>query len=656
MDPAAAPSLTDALRRAQALLASDPTAAGREAEAALRHAPNDPRAALILAVARRRLGDAGGALAVLRPLAGAFPNDGLTQYELGLALAACGEEGAALAALRRATELMPDQPDPWRALGDLLFRRGDNVAAADAFAQHARASVTDPRLKDAAAAAHAGRLMEAETMLRTLLAAGPDDIQALALLGDVLARQGRDADAELALARCLQLEPRFDGARFGLASALFRQQKMADARPHLEQLAKTYPGEAAYLNLLAATLVALGEYDPALALYASLVAAHERQPLVWLNHAHCLRTVGRIDESVAAYRRAIALDEALGEAYLGLANLKVAAFADAEVEAMRALIQRRDLTPTDRQQLAFALGKALEDRGEHASSFARYAEGAALRRAEAGYDAGANAEETRRAVRLFTPDFFAERADVGVAAGDPIFIVGLPRSGSTLIEQILASHSQVEGTAELPDLGFIARSLGPWPEGLATLTAAKARELGERYLAATRVHRKLGRPFFIDKMPDNFRYVALIRLILPNAKVIDARRHPMATCFSCFKQHFLQGQAFTYDLVDLGGFYRDYMDLMAQLDAALPGWVRRVIYEDLVDDTEGEIRALLDWLGLPFEPACLRFYETERAVRTVSSEQVRRPIFREGLDQWRNYEPWLGPLKDALGPALEAWR
>jgi predicted Zn-dependent protease len=656
MDQASSASLSAAIQRASGLLASDAAAAEREALAVLRLSPLDPRAALILGAARRRRGDLAGALEVLGPLAEAYPNAALTQYELGVTLAESGDANPAIIALRRATELAPDHADAWRVLGDLLFQRGETAAAGDAFAAHAVASVSDPALKPAAAALYGGRASEARALLTAYLAGAPDDVPALGMMAEAYAHLGQNADAEQVLMRCLELSPGFDGARFGLATARFRQQKYAAALPLLEQLAGAYPGEAAYLNLLAATLAALGEYDRAMALYEGLIATHQRQPLLWLNYGHALRTVGRTDEAVAAYRRCIGLDPGLGEPYLSLANLKVAAFTDEETAAMTALAARTDLARADRQQLGFALGKALEDRGEYAASFASYAEGAALRRAETPYDAEAASADTSAAIRVFTPSFFAERAGFGSAAADPIFIVGLPRAGSTLIEQILASHSEVEGTMELPDIGLIAQRFADYPDDLARLTAAESAALGEDYLRSTQVQRKTGRPLFLDKMPNNFQHISLIQLILPNAKIVDARRHPLATCFSAFKQHFAQGQAFTYDLADLGRYYRDYVALMAHVDAALPGRVCRVIYEDVVEDTEGQVRRLLHYLGLPFEPACLAFHETERAVRTVSSEQVRRPIFRDGLDQWRNYEPWLGPLKAALGPALETWR
>jgi hypothetical protein len=330
---------------------------------------------------------------------------------------------------------------------------------------------------------------------------------------------------------------------------------------------------------------------------------------------------------------------------------------------MRRQLADPALGAEDRLHFHYALGKALEDRGDYADSFRQYAEGARLRRAERPYDAAESHDQMLRSKALFTERFFAEREGGGSPAPDPIFIVGLPRAGSTLIEQILASHSAVEGTMELPDIAALARRLGRpgsrvegprYPEALADLNGAARTALGEEYIERTRIHRKKGRPLFIDKMPNNLHHIGLIQLILPNAKIIDARRAPMASCFSAFKQLFARGHAFSYDLTDLGLYYRDYVALMDHFDTVLPGRVWRVIYEDMVEDTERQVRRLLDYCGLPFEAACLRFHENDRPVRTASSEQVRRPIFREGLEQWRRYEPWLGPLAAALGPDLAA--
>jgi hypothetical protein len=358
------------------------------------------------------------------------------------------------------------------------------------------------------------------------------------------------------------------------------------------------------------------------------------------------------------------LTSGFGEAWWSLANLKTFRFEPGDLATMRALLGQEGLTEADRFHFHFAIGKALEDMGDWEGSFRHYEQGNRLRRALIRYEADENTTRKDRSKTLFSRKFFEERQNFGSPAADPVFIVGLPRSGSTLLEQILSSHSAVEGTMELPDVIAITRELGErksrsqeskYPEVLATFGAGDLRALGERYLAQTRVQRKTAAPYFIDKMPNNFAHVGLIHLMLPNAKIIDARRHPLACCFSAFKQHFARGQHFTFDLVELGRYYRDYVELMAHFDEALPGRIHRVLYERMIDDTEPEVRRLLDYCGLPFEEGCLRFYENERAVRTASSEQVRQPIYREGVDHWRHFEPWLGPLKEALGPVLETY-
>jgi tetratricopeptide (TPR) repeat protein len=649
---------------AAVILAAEPATAEREARAFLALRPNDPRGLLIVASARRRQGDPASALTILKPLAAAFPHAAHTRYELGMTLAAQGQPDTAIVALRQAVALKPDLAEAWRALGDLLFAQGDNTSADAAFAAHDRAMIRDPVLAIAADPLYGGRLEEAERKLRDLVVARPNDAAVYRLLGETLNRMGRYEAAEMVLDHALGLDASHDGALFSYAHALFHQQKAAKAIIVLRALITKYPSDAPYLNLLAACLNLLGDFEEAIRINEELLTTHSRQPKIWLNYGHALRTVGRRDEAIAAYKRCIALAPGLGDAYWSIANLKVASFTPEEFAAMSDQLGRGDLAPEDRLHLHYALGKALEDRGEAAGAFENYSAGARLRRAATPYDADETTALAARSIALFTPDFFAA-ASGGCQAPDPIFIVGLPRSGSTLIEQILASHSAVEGTMELSDIGLIAKALkgsqrdgtpSQYPDTLAELGSDQLSALGEKFLADTRVHRPLGRPFFTDKMPNNFQHVGLIQLILPNAKIIDARRHPLGACFSAFKQHFAQGQNFTYDLVDLGRYYRDYVNLMAHYDAVLPGRIHRVIYEDMVDDTESEVRRLLDYCGLPFEDACLKFYENDRAVRTVSSEQVRTPIFRSGLDQWKRFEPWLEPLKLALGPTLEHWR
>jgi predicted Zn-dependent protease len=665
MTEAPAASFEQALAHAVRLLGVRPDLAERQARDILAQIPGEPRARMLLGAALRHQGQAPAARDVLAPLAREQPRSPQTHLELGLVLAGLGESEASLVALRHAVSLKPDLPDAWRVIAEQLYLAGDTAGADQAYAHHIRTGVRDPALRAAAEALVEDRMAVAERLLRERLKTHPSDVAAMRMLAEAGTRLGRYADAEGLLEHCLNLAPGFHAARHNLAIVLYRQQKAADALPHIQRLREPDPMDPGLRNLHAACLGLIGEYGQAIDLFQAMLDRSPDQPRVWLSLGHALRTEGRRGDAVAAYKRAIALEPGLGDAYWSLANLKIERFSDDEVAAMEGQLRRREVTGEDRFHLHYALGKALEDRSDFAASFAQYADGARLRRAEAPYDAEEFDDLGARSKALFTRAFFAERNRWGAESDAPIFIVGLPRSGSTLIEQILASHSAVEGTMELPEIGALARGFGraarrgkntPYPEVLEDLDRERVLELGEMFLERTRVHRRRGAAYFIDKMPNNFHHLGLIHLILPNAKIIDARRHPMAAGFSAFKQHFARGQAFSYDLTDVGRYYRFYLGLMAHFDEVLPGSVVRVIYEDMVADTEGETRRLLTALGLDFEPACLKFYENSRAVRTASSEQVRRPIFREGLDQWRNYEPWLTPLCEALGPALTHWR
>ena len=556
----------------------------------------------------------------------------------------------------------PGNADAYRLLGAALRRTGADEAAERAELDAIEASVHDPALIRAAEGLLDNDLPEVETILRQRLHDKPTDVAAIRMMAELTGRIGRLQDAEHLLRRALELAPGFAPARSNLATVLYKQNRPAEAVAMLAPLQGA--DEEANRNLKAAALGRLGAYEEAIALYEAVLQRFPAQARVWMSYGHLLKTVGRQADSIAAYRRALGVQPGLGEVWWSLANLKTVRFDAEDVAAMEAALAAPDLGEEDRLHLHFALGKALEDRQQAEPAFRHYAEGNALRRGQLGYEPGAIAEHVRRSIAFFTPDLFAARAGEGCPAPDPIFILGMPRAGSTLIEQILASHPRVEGTMELPDIPELARRLGgrrakgeasAWPECLAALDGSGLAALGADYLESTRIQRKTDRPRFIDKMPNNWLHVGLIRLILPNAKIIDARRHPLACCFSNFKQHFARGQGFTYDLAELGRYYRDYVTLMAHFDAVQPGMVHRVIHEALLDDPEAEVRRLLAFLGLPFNEACLRFHENERAVRTASSEQVRRPINREGVDQWRPFEPWLGPLKDALGPVLAAY-
>jgi tetratricopeptide (TPR) repeat protein len=630
----------------------------------LKAAPGHPHARLLLGAAHRRAGHAQAALNVLIPLAREQHRSAAAHIELAIALGEADQTSDAIAALRRALQLKPDSADAWRLLADQLDALGDAAGADRARAAHLKAATKDPRLMEAAAALVANDLPVAEALLRAHLRANATDVAALRMLSEVAGRLRRYADAQTLLERCLELAPSFDAARHNYAVVLNRQGKAAAALPQIEQLLSKEPLNPGYRNLKAAILANLGDFKESIDVYEAVLEEYPRQPKVWMSYGHALKTRGRHDDCINAYRRAIAMEAALGEAYWSLANLKTFRFSDEDVRAMRQALERDDLTQDDRLHFEFSLAKALEDQANYAESFAHYARGNSLRRDLHPYESEDNAKFVRRSKSVFTADFFAARAEAGARAADAIFIVGLPRAGSTLIEQILASHSTVEGTMELPDVPRIAAEIVRgndakdqvgFAHAVAALTPAQLRSLGERYLEETRSHRKTGKPFFIDKMPNNSQYIGLIHLMLPNAKIIDARRHPLGCCLSGFKQHFARGQNFSYDLDDLGRYYRDYVELMANFDAALPGRIHRVFYESMIEDTETEVRRLLSYCGLPFEPACLRFYENERAVRTASSEQVRQPIFRDGMDQWRHFEPWLGPLKQALGPVLDRY-
>lgn len=657
-------TLATALSHGASLLRQDPALAEKQAREILRAAPGHPGAVVLLAAALRLRGAPGPALEVLEPVIRAHGGWPPVHFEAGLALADLGLGRAAIAALSRTVALNPRQGEAWTALADQLALAGDEKGAEAARAQQIRASASDPALIEAASALCDNRLPVAERLLKAYLARHPTSAPAIRMLAETAARLGRNEDAEVLLARCLELAPGFVEARHNHATILYRLNRSEEALAQLDWLLARDPKHPGYRNLKAAALGRVGDYAGAIDLYDDLLKAYPDQPKAWMSYGHSLKTVGRQADSVAAYRRAIALTPQMGEAWWSLANLKTVRFSDDDVAAMEAQLARTDIAVEDRFHLQFALGKALEDAGAFERSFTHYRDGAALRRSMIDYDADNTSAHAARSKATLDRAFFAARPDWGVGAPDPIFIVGLPRSGSTLIEQILSSHSAVEGTMELPDIISIARRLGgrtrrdqpsAYPEVLATLEPDACLALGEEFLDRTRIQRKLGRPFFIDKMPNNFAHAGLIHLILPRAKIIDARRHPLGCCFSAFKQHFARGQTFSYDLTDLGRYYADYVDLMAHWDQAMPGVVHRVIYERMVADPEGEVRRLLDYCGLPFEADCLTFYENERAVRTASSEQVRQPIFTDAVDHWRSYEPWLTPLKTALGPALGVW-
>ena len=649
------------------------------ARALLAEYPENRDLLLIEASALRHLSRIAEALDALGKLAALQPQFSLMHQERGLCHIARKDAPAAIDALLRAVQINPALPLAWRMLEGVYRISGDAQSAATAAAHTATVAALPPEVVSATALFSDGDLGAAETIIRAFLLSFGDHPEAMRLLAKIgMARKVYD-DAELLLEAVLAMLPDHRAARLDYAQTLVHRHKHGQAQAALAPLLAADPENHDYRLLAASIAVGLGRQDEAIALYRAMLAAlPQRAPVgvdpqglramradlqLWLGHA--LKTVGDLDPAIAAYREAARLRPAFGDAWWSLANLKTYRFATAEIATMRAAEQDAATQGPDKVHLAFALAKALEDRGDYAESWQYYARGNATQRAASRYRAEIFETNTAEQKRVCTPAFFAARAGWGAPALDPIFILGLPRAGSTLIEQILASHPQVEGTQELPDIQRYALEMhgrdpdydNPrYPTALADLLADDARALGERFLADTAAHRAEGRPFFIDKMPNNFRHIGLIHLILPNAKIIDARREPMACCFSNLKQLFATGQEFTYSAEDIARYYRTYLEVMRHWDAALPGAVLRVINEDVIEDLDGQVRRLLAFCGLPFDPACLAFHETRRAVRTPSSEQVRRPVNRDGMDQWRNFEPWLEPLKAALGDALTRWR
>ena len=510
-----------------------------------------------------------------------------------------------------------------------------------------------PRLVEAALALHDNRLDVAERLLKVHLKQDPFDVAAIRMLAELAARIGRMRDAEHLLRRALEIAPGFTAARANLALVVSRCGRPAEALELLEELFETEPESIGHLNLKAATLGRLGDFEEGIKLYEDVLERVANQPRVWLSYGHMLKTVGRQADGIAAYRKAITLKPELGEAWWSLANLKTVKFDEADVAAMRAALERRDISEEDRFHLDFALGKAMHDLGRTDEAFGHYARANALRRQRQPFRSQELSRTVDRCIELFTAE--ALNSGGGCQAEDPIFIVGMPRAGSTLVEQILSSHPLVEGTSELPDMPAVAREGGAYPAAAAGMSAEGRTAAGEAYLQRASVQRRTDRPFFIDKLPNNWLFVPFIQMVLPKAKIIDARRHPLGCCLSNFRQHFARGQDFSYDLSDLGHYYSDYVRLMAHVDSVMPGRVHRVIYERMVEDTESEVRSLLDYCGLEFDPACLAFHETERAVRTASSEQVRRPIYRDSKDEWQLYANHLDPLREALGDVLDSY-
>ena len=654
--------------RIRALLKGGHFAQALAAVQALRaQVPENRDVLYMMAVSLRYLNRVPEALATLAELERRHPAYSRLFQERGHCYVAMRSAEPAIEAFLRAVNLNPSLPASWRALEVLFRMTGRTTDAEHAAGEAAKLANLPPELLTAFGMFADGEIFAAEQIVRQYLLTHGDHIEGMRLLAQIGMKLDVADDAEFLLENVVALAPDYHAARYEYAVALLKRHKHVCARKEMERLLAVDPNNRVYRTTYATVCAGFGDFSQALPLYREILAEAPNDPELHLSIAHALKTLGQTEEAIESYRATAAIRPQYGEAYWSLANLKTYRFTDLEIAQMRAVEAAANTQPVDRYHLCFALGKALEDRDEHAESFAFYQRGNALKKAECRYRPELLERNARLQASVCTREFFAARHGVGCPDRSPIFIVGLPRSGSTLIEQILSSHSQVEGTMELAHIPRLVQDLrgreGPddstprYPGVLAELAAEDFKRLGEEYLSDAGVYRK-GKPsavpdvvpFFIDKMPNNFRHLGLIHLILPNAKIIDARRNPLACCFSNFKQLFAAGQQFTYSIDDIARYYRMYVELMAHWDEALPCRILRVQHEEVVEDLDSNVRRILEFCELEFEPSCVEFYKTERAVHSASSEQVRRPIYREGLDQWRHYEPWLGPLKEALGP------
>ena len=630
-------------------------------KAALAQGPDHRDALYVLAVAQRYGKQLMEALGTVAHLLRIDPTYGRAYQEQGHCLRALGRDDEALAAYQNATTHNVALLASWQNLAAYHARAGRTEQENYAAAQCAYLQSLPGELQAVISFVQEKRLIKAEQQCRAFLQKHGHHTEAMRLLAEIGTKFNSYDEAEFLLESCIVIEPDNTNAHYDYVNVLHKRQKYAEALKQATTLREKAPGQSQFDLLYATETLAVGNFDEALAIYTQQLQKMPHIPSLRLTLGHALKTVGRQDEAIAAYGEAHRLRPDFGDAYWSLANLKTYRFDGDVIAQMQHYEAAPETDLADRYHLCFALGKALEDAGDYSTSFTYYERGNRLKRDEVQYDWRKLHSEMQLQSQYCGADLFARLAGAGHGAPDPIFIVGLPRAGSTLLEQILSSHSQVEGTMELPNVLALAHKLdgrrrvdeeARYPANLGELTPEDFTQFGADYISDTMIHRKLGKPHFIDKMPNNFRHIGLIHLMLPNAKIIDARRGAMGCCFSGFKQLFAEGQEFTYGLEEVGRYYRGYVELMDHWDRMLPGKVLRVQYEDVVADLEPQVRRILDFCGLPFEDACLRFHETQRAVRTASSEQVRKPIFTSGVDQWEHFSEHLDPLRAILAPDL----
>lgn len=632
-----------------------------EADAAadqlLQSQPRHVEALFTKAVIKRLLSQPEEAEQVLNALHAIDPQHSRAFQEKGHHRMARRELEAAIEAFEKAVAQDPALIISWKALIGLHAMANNAVGAENAKAHVDRLQALPQELLNVSSLLNEHRLDKAETLCRQFLKRDPHNVEAMRLLAAIGVSLGITDDAEQLLQAALDFDPGFHLGRFDYVGVLQKRQKFAEAFKHAAYLTESRPDDFNYKRLYANACMNVGRHEEAIDVYEKVLAVDPENPKILLMCGHAAKTIGRIDAGIGYYRRCYTAKTDYGDAFWSLANLKTYTLTTDEIEIAKSSEAAAETAAVDRIHLCFALGKAFEDKQDFAASFEYYERGNRLQRAELGYRSDMVTTEVDTQIEVCSASLIAANSTTGHSAPDAIFIVGLPRSGSTLLEQILASHSKIDGTFELPNiLNTVARLNGrrmagevaKYPHILTNLSADELSELGKAYIEETRVHRE-GAPFFIDKMPNNFRHIGLIKMILPNSKIIDARREPMACCFSGFKQLFAHGQAYTYGLQEIGQYYQDYVRLMAHWDQLFPGQILRVQYENVVADLETEVLRMLEFCGLEMESACLEFHKTDRLVRTPSSEQVRQPIYRQGLQQWQNFEEFLTPLKVALG-------
>jgi tetratricopeptide (TPR) repeat protein len=629
--------------------------------AAVERNDQDVNMTALLGATLYKAGKAEEAERWLRHTMGIAPNFAKPWSDLGQLLLDTRRPQEALDTLEEAVRLDSNDGDAWFNLGKARAVLGQGPAADEAFEKSFELNPGRKALAQAAEHQQAGRWAEAEKICRDILRRDPRDINALRLLATCAAHAGRQREAERLLRRTVTQAPDYVEAHLDLGRLLKEQQRLEEAIEQFEKCIELEPGNLQGHFLLASVLAPAARTYDAIEAYRKVLELRPKHAGAWLGLGHTLKTVGRQDEAVEAYRECIRLKPGNGEIYWSLANLKTYQLSDAdiaEIEAQLAL-DPDEIDTQSRVNFLFALAKAWEDRGDFERAWRYYEEGNSTQRMEENYDPVRTEVLNDAIIQVFEPELLESRRGPGHPSREPIFIIGLPRSGSTLLEQILASHSQVEGTAELPYVGMVSNSVSRnradgvnYPHAVRSLDAGQLRKLGQDYLDLARIHRTEGRPRFIDKMPNNFPAVGFLQLVLPNAKIIDARRYPLDSCLSCYRQLFARGQSFTYDLTDLGEYFLQYQRMMDYWHEVLPGRVLTVQYEDMVTDLDNQVRRLLEYCELPFEENCVRFWETDRPVRTASSEQVRQPIYTQSIHRWRRYQHHLGELIEVLQPVL----